>query len=29
MLLGGVVAAIGFYLVFSTFRAAAIIDPEE
>jgi hypothetical protein len=29
MLLGGVVAAIGFYLVFSTLRAAAIISPEE
>lgn len=29
MLLGGIVAAIGFYLVFSTFRAAAIINPEE
>ena len=29
MLLGGIVAAVGFYLVFSALRAAAIIGPEE
>ena len=29
MLLGGIVAAIGFYLVFSALRATAIISPEE
>ena len=29
MLLGGVVAAIGFYLVFSTVRAAVLIGSEE
>ena len=29
MLLGGIVAAVGFYLVISTLRAAAIISPEE
>ena len=29
MLLGGTVAAIGFYLVFSALRAAAFISPEE
>lgn len=29
MLLGGAAAAIGFYMVFSALRAAAIIGPEE
>jgi hypothetical protein len=29
MLLGGIVTAVGFYLVVSTLRAAAIISPEE
>jgi len=29
MLVGGGIAAVGFYLVFSTFRAAAIIAPGE
>ena len=29
MLLGGIVAAVGFYLVFSTVRAAAIMGSEE
>ena len=29
MLLGGIVAAIGFFQVFSNFRALAIIGPEE
>ena len=29
MLMGGIVAAVGFYLVFSTIRAAAIMEPGE
>lgn len=29
MLLGGIVAAVGFYLIFSALRTAAIVSPEE